>query len=452
MSGLLGKRILVVDDEIDNIEILTILLEHEQCEVVAAMNGPEALDKVKTTFFAVIILDIRMPGMDGIQVLEKLKEESPQSLVIILTAYGSKENVQKACKLGVYDMLDKPVNNKILMLTIQKAFQYADSLVQSEQAGKKVLEKYPYENIIGTSANLRAVFKTIEKVAPRDTCVAITGETGTGKELVARAIHARSKRRGLFIAVNVGALPENLLETELFGHEKGAFTDAKSRKFGFFESCKDGTIFLDEIGDISPRMQVSLLRVLQEKKIIRVGDTRPIEVNARVITATNKDLEKLVANKTFREDLYYRIKTITLRLPALRERPEDIPHLVSHFIKKFSNRSIAVLPEVMEVLLEYNFPGNVRELEHIIERALIFQEGDVIRMDDLPPEVTNRRNIAELSEIFNLPWKEAKLQVEKLYIENMLSKTAGNVTHASERSGIDRSYLQKQIKKYDIKK
>ena len=279
---------------------------------------------------------------------------------MILTAYGSDENIKKACKSDVYDFIDKPIDNKLLLLKIKKAFQHADALLQSQQAKKEILNKYPYENIIGISRQLREIFKIIEKVAPTDTCISITGETGTGKELVARAIHAKSKCSGPFIPINVGALPETLLETELFGYEKGAFTDAKTRRFGYFESCKDGTIFLDEISEVSPKMQVSLLRVLQEKKIIRVGGTDETDVNARVIVSSNKNLEKLITDGSFRKDLYYRIKTVTIHLPPLRERRDDIKPLVEHFIKKYSNKNVNVSDEAMGILKDYDYPGNIR--------------------------------------------------------------------------------------------
>jgi DNA-binding NtrC family response regulator len=452
MAEVMGKKVLVVDDDPDSIEILTILLKNEGCEVVSAANGFDALKEVKSTFFTVILLDIHMPGMDGIEVLGKLKEESPQSLVMILTAYKSDENIKKAYKANVFDFINKPIENKLLLLKIKRAFEHADALLKSEQAKKEILVKYPFEKIIGASPRIREIFRIIGKVAPTDICVSIVGETGTGKELVARAIHATSKRTGPFIPVNVGALPETLLENELFGHEKGSFTDAKERRFGYFESCKDGTIFLDEISEISPKMQVSLLRVLQEKKIIRVGGKTEIDVNPRVITATNKHLEKLVEKGTFRKDLYYRIKTVTIPLPPLRERREDINLLVDHFMKKHSNKDVVLSDEAAEILLNYNYPGNVRELEHIIERALIFKENNIILPHDLPPELTGKSKANEFSEIFKLPWREAKQLLEKRYIENKLEKTNGNISEAARISGIDRSDLHKKIEKMGLKK
>jgi transcriptional regulator with PAS, ATPase and Fis domain len=326
--------------------------------------------------------------------------------------------------------------------------------MMNEQFEKEMLRKYPYENIVGSSPSMKEVFKMIEKAAPSEICVTITGETGTGKELVARAIHHRSGRSGNpFIEVHASALPETLLEAELFGHEKGAFTDAHKRKIGYFESCENGSIFLDEIGEISHKVQVSLLRVLQEKKITRLGSTKPINVNVRIITATNKNLEKLVEKGLLREDFYYRIKAFVIHLPPLRERREDVKPLVEHFIKKYTNKAVTVSDEAMEQLLQYDYPGNVRELEQsIIQRALTLQENNIIHSCDLPTELMGRGKSTELTGLFNLAWKDAKTMMEKMYIENVLGKTGGNVTKASEISGIDRSYLQKQIKKLGIKR
>ena len=453
MVNLKGKKILIVDDDADNIELLNMLLVKEGYEVVSAANGIEALRKVTTIFFSVILLDIRMPGMDGMQVLDKLKEESPQSMVIILTAYGSDKNKKKACKADIYDFIDKPVDNKILLQRVKKAFEHADALLRSEQAKKEELAKYPYKNIIGSHPKTKEMIKIIEKVAPTDASVLISGESGTGKELVARAIHALSKRSlQPFIPINAGSLPETLLETELFGYEKGAFTDARARKFGYFESCKNGTIFLDEIGEISPGMQISLLRVLQEKKIFRVGGREEIDIYTRILTATNRNLEKLIEDRRFRQDLYFRIKTVTIHLPPLRERREDIPILIDHFIRKYSNKDVKVSDKVMGLLFDYDYPGNIRELEHIVQRSLIFQENNIILPKDLPPEVAGKKVVSGLAEIFKLPWEEAKAQVEKMYIESLLEKTNGNVSEASRISGIDRSYQHKLIIKYGLKK
>ncbi|MCI0471687.1 MAG: sigma-54 dependent transcriptional regulator [Candidatus Aminicenantes bacterium] len=453
MSETADQKILIVDDDADNIDLLEMLLGDAGYEVVSATGGTEALKKVKSNFFSVILLDIRMPGMDGIQVLEKLKEESPQSLVIILTAYGSDKNIIKACKADVFDFIEKPADNKLLLHKIKKAFEHAASLLRNEQAKKDELARYPDNNIIGSSSRIKEVFKIIEKAAPTDAVVLITGESGTGKELAARAVHALSKRSlQPFIPVTPGSFPETLLEAELFGYEKGAFTDAKARKFGYFESCKNGTIFLDEIGEISPGMQVSLLRVLQEKKIFRVGGTEEIDINTRIIAATNKNLEKLVEDGKFRQDLYFRIKIVTIHLPPLRERREDIPLLIDHFLRKYSDKDIKVSAEAMEILLDYDYPGNIRELEHIIHSSTIFQENNMILPKDLPPEITGKSVVPGLAEIFKLNWEEARTQVEKMYIEALLEKTKGNISEASRVSGIDRSYLHKKIDKYGIKK
>lgn len=444
MVGLKGKKVLIVDDDADNIDLLNTLLGDEGYEVVSASNGAEAIRKVTSTFFSVILLDIRMPGMDGMQVLEKLKEESPQSLVIMLTAYGSDKNIKKACKQDVFDFIDKPVDNKLLLHKVRKAFQHSDALLRSEQAKKEELARYPYENIIGTNPRMLEILRIIKKVAVKDASVLITGESGTGKELIAHAIHYLSKRSlNPFIAVDVNSLPETLLESELFGYEKGAFTGANTRRYGYFESCNSGTIFIDEIGNLNLQTQAKLLRVLQEKEITRLGNTEKIKINVRIILATNKNLEELVGKESFRQDLYYRIKTVQIHLPPLRERKDDIEPLVEHFLKKYSNKAVKVSNKAKEILVDYDYPGNIREMEHIIEHALIFQEDNVILPKDLPPEVMGRSIGSGFNDIFKLPWDEAKAQVKKMYIEAILEKTKGNVSEASRISGIDRSYLHK---------
>lgn len=453
MADIPRKKILVVDDDADNLELLTIILSSGNYDVVTASNGTEAMWAATGTFFSVILLDLRMPGMDGMAVLAKLKEDSPRSLVMILSAFGSNENIKKACKADAFDFIDKPVDKNLLLHKIEKAFIHADTLMKEEEAGREIARRYPYKNIIGASPLLSKVFKDIEKVAPTDSCVLVTGETGTGKELIARAIHAGSQRAsGPFVPVNASALPETLLEAELFGYEKGAFTDAKARKFGYFESCKDGTIFLDEISEICPKMQVMLLRVLQEKKIIRVGGTEEIAVNARVIAATNKNLEKLVNEGTFRQDLFYRIHVVNIVLPPLRERKEDIPLLIEHFIGKYSSKVVRVSDETMEILMNYDYPGNVRELEHLIEHALIYREGDTIKPENLPLRIKTKNHVSEFAEAFDLKWKDAREFFEKRYIEKRLKETNWNISEAARISGIDRSDLYKKIEKFGIKK
>lgn len=453
-TEIFGKKVLIVDDDKDNVDAVSYLLKKDGYDIVTALRGNDALQEARDSFFFVILLDVRMPGMNGIEVLKVLQKESSQSLVILFTAHGTREHIRSALAADVYDIIEKPIDNKLLLLRIKNAFQQFNAKIKNEQLEKEMLRKYPYENIVGSSPAMQEVFRMIEKAAPSDICVTITGETGTGKELVARAIHHRSGRSDYpFVEVNAAALPETLLEAELFGHEKGAFTDAHTRKIGYFESCENGSIFLDEIGEISHNVQVKLLRVLQEKKITRLGSTKPIDINVRIITATNKNFEELVEKGIIREDLYYRINAFIIHLPPLRERRGDIKILAEHFIKKHSNKTVTVSDEAMDRLLQYDYPGNVRELEStIIQRALTFQEGNIIRPDDLPKKLMGSSNSSELSDFFNLPWKEAKDKIKKIYTENVLSKTGGNVTRASELSGINRSYLSKQITKLGIKK
>ena len=455
MSELIGGKILVVDDEPDNVEILKLLLKRENFEVVSALNGDRMLELTKKMFFEVIVLDIRMPGKDGIQVLEELysRDEYPRPLVIILTAYGTKSNIDRALKARVFDILEKPIDNKLLVVKIKNALRHFNTLLKKEQLEEEIFNEYPYENIIGTSPSLRNVLKTIEKIAPTDVCVTITGETGTGKELIARAIHARSNRGDeTFKPINAGALPEGTLQSELFGHEKGSFTGAYEKKIGFFESCKNGTLFMDEIGEISQQMQVNLLRVLENKKIIRVGGRDEIPVDVRILTATHQNLEKLVKENKFRKDLYYRIKNFMLHLPPLRERRKDFPVLIAYFIKKLSNKPVEVSDEAIKLLMDYDYPGNIRELKNIIHHAMILMDGRIIRPVDLPADVTGKNNISEISNLLDLPWKEAKQLFEKKYIESILAKADGNVSEVARLTGIDRSDLHKKIEKIKIEK
>jgi transcriptional regulator with PAS, ATPase and Fis domain len=339
------------------------------------------------------------------------------------------------------------------VVKIKNALQHFNTLLKKEQLEEEIFNEYPYKNIIGTSTSLRNVLKTIEKIAPTDVCVTITGETGTGKELIARAIHARSNRADEpFKPINAGALPEGTLQSELFGHEKGSFTGAYEKKIGFFESCKKGTLFMDEIGEISQQMQVNLLRVLENKKIIRVGGRDEIPVDVRILTATHQNLEKLVNENRFRKDLYYRIKNFMLHLPPLRERRKDIPVLIDYFIKKISNRPVEVSDEAIKLLMDYDYPGNIRELKNIIHHAMILMDGGIIRPLDLPADVTGKNKISELSSLLDLPWKEAKQLFEKKYIENKLAKAHGNISEVSRLTGIDRSDLHKKIEKLRIEK
>ncbi len=450
-----GKKILTVDDDPDNLDLLRRILGKEGYEVITVSNGYDALKQVKKSFFKVIILDIRMPGMDGIEVLKALQKESPQSQVMILSAYCNDDNVKKAYQLGVFDILEKPVNKEWLLLKVKKAFQVAEALLKEAQIDTSLPDS-PYKNIIGNSSAIKGVFNKIKKVAPSNECVLITGEMGTGKELVARAIHQHSNRAGGFIAVNTVTLPDNLLANELFGHEEEAFTDARSRKFGLFETAHNGTLFLDEIGDISPHTQASLLRVLQEKKIKRIGGAEMIDVNARVVTATNQDLEKLMEEKAFREDLFYRIEVFTIQLPPLRERKEDIPLLIEHFIKTHSEANKELTGEVLlsdgaaNLLMDYHFPGNIRELETIIKRGLAFQEGNIIQPEDILPKLKGRGKNSPLAELFKHSLGEAKNRFEKMYIEARLRETGGNIKQAAEISEYDRSGFQKKMKEFGL--
>ncbi len=457
MEAILGRKILIVDDDKDNIDIMRILLKRNNYDVVTAIRGNEALEIARQTFFNVILMDIKMPGMSGVDVLEKLREESPLSQVMLITAYGTREHMGRAKKAGVYDIIEKPIDNDLLLMKIDKAFNHFYTLMKNEQLKKEVLEKYPYENIVGNSPKMKELFKIIETVAKSDMCITITGETGTGKELVARALHARSERwERPFVAVNASAFPETLLEAELFGHEKGAFTGADRKKIGYFESSEGGTIFLDEIGEVSPKIQVSLLRVLQERKIYRLGSTTPIKINVRLLTATNQKLEKLIEEKKFRSDFYYRISTDSIHLPPLRERKSDIPLLVEHFIDKYAEtqkgKNTKIAEDALELLTNFDFPGNIRQLEGFIQRAMAYKKGDVIKLTDLPPDMNGKGNVSVFSELYQLPWNEARLRFEKMYIEALLEQSNGNVTQAAKVAKRDRAGLQRRVKELEIQR
>ncbi len=440
--------IMIVDDEKIIRESFLYWFEKYGHRVEAAASGMEALEKLEKSPFEVLFVDIKMPGMNGIELLGKVKEEYPDTTVIIITAYGSIETAVEAMKMGAADYLLKPFKPEQLSLVMEKVTQQR-KLVSEYRYVKGRLEEFTrFENIIGQSPAMQEVFDLIPEVAQSDSSVLIMGETGTGKELVAKAIHAKSKRRHLpFIAINCGAIPDSLLESELFGHEKGAFTGATHPRKGFLEVVSGGTLFLDEIGEISPKMQVDLLRVLEEKKIIRIGERQAIDVDFRLISATRRDLEKEVAEGSFREDFFYRINVIMIRIPPLRQRKEDIPLLVEHFLQKYSRETVKqvdhISADAMRVLKAYDWPGNVRELENAIERAVVLSKARTLKREDFaflrsPPEpVLKSRSLKE---------------VEREHIQRILEDCDWNVTRASKVLGINRVTLHKMIKRHNLKR
>jgi two-component system NtrC family response regulator len=453
------ETILIVDDEKNYLLVLSAVLEDDGYEVLTALNGSEALEIQKRSDLDLIVTDMKMPGMSGIELLENIKAVDPGLPVIMMTAHGTVDKAVEAMQKGAYSYILKPFDNDRLIIYVKKAIAMFQVVKENRRLRDAVESQYRFGNIIAKSKVMRDVFKTIQKVSPSNATVLIEGESGTGKELAAKSIHFNSPRRDKpFIAVNCSALAENLLESELFGHEKGAFTGAASTKKGRFELADGGTLFLDEIGELSANLQVKLLRVLQEKTIERVGGVRTISVDIRIIAATNKNLKEEMDNGRFREDLFYRLDVVHIVMPPLRDRQDDIPLLVDHFIHKYESERKAAAPvtgvdqEVDRLFFNYNWPGNVRELENLIERVMILCSNDVIRVADLPQGFKD--NVHNALHLEGIP-KDAKLyetlaMVEKAMIERAL-KMADNVqAHAATMLGIGKSGLNQKIKKYNL--
>ena len=441
--------IMIVDDEKIVRESFLHWFERLGHRAEAAASGFEALEKLEKVPFDVLFVDIKMPRMNGIELLGKVKEEYPDTTVVIITAYGSIETAVNAMKMGATDYLLKPFKPEQLSLVMEKVIHQKRLVSEYEYVKGRLEEITRFENIIGESPAMQEVFDLIPEVAQSDSSVLIVGETGTGKELVAKAIHAKSKRSQLpFIAINCGAMPDTLLESELFGHQKGAFTGATHSRKGFFEVVSGGTLFLDEIGDISPKMQVDLLRVLEEKKITKIGDRMSINVDFRLISATRRDLEKDVTDGGFREDFFYRINVIMIHIPPLRKRKEDIPLLVRHFLRKYSDETTKrvdhVTADAMNLLKDYDWPGNVRELENAIERAVVLSKSRTLGREDL----AFLRSTSPAPVLKQLSLRE----FEKNYIQEILEDCDWNVTKASKILDINRVTLHKMIKRHDLKR
>ncbi len=453
------ETILIVDDEKNYTLILSAVLEEEGFETLTANSGNDALKIIESADIDLVITDMKMPGMDGIDLLESIKEKDPDLPVIMMTAYGTVEKAVEAMQKGAYNYILKPFENDSLVIYVNKAIEMFRIVKENRHLRNSIETRYRFGNIIGKSKPMRIVFETIQKIAPATATVLIEGENGTGKELVAKSIHFNSHRRNEpFIAVNCAALSESLLESELFGHEKGAFTGAISMKKGRFELSDRGTIFLDEIGELSQSLQVKLLRVLQEKSFERVGGTKPITVDIRIIAATNKQLKKEVAQGNFREDLFYRLNVLHLTLPPLRERIEDIRPLVHHFIDKYAGERNSEIPirgidqEVERLFYEYHWPGNIRELENVIERAMILCPADTIQVSDLPKSFqANVHATLRISDFpVNATLSETLAEIEKAMITRALNLANNVQSHAAKMLGIGKSGLNQKIKKYNL--
>lgn len=447
------KKILIADDEQNMIWAMKKALKNEGYKIIAVSDGTEAVERVKAESPDLILLDLRMPRLDGMGALKEIKMIDPGIPVIMITAHGTTESAVQAMKMGALDYISKPFDVEELKIQIRKALDVRDMKEQIEYLTEE-LKNRTGRVIIGESPKMKRVLEMVEKVANSNATVLITGESGTGKELIANAIHYNSNRKDKpYVKVNCGAIPESLIESELFGHEKGAFTGAISRKLGRFERANGGTIFLDEVGELSPATQVKLLRVLQERQIERVGGTEVIDVDIRVIAATNRDLKKMVEEGAFREDLYYRLNVMPIELPPLRERKEDIPKLIRYFLKKYCDEmgkpDMDVSDNAMEALVSYSWKGNIRELENVMERLVILSQGNVINKGDLPKElIYDNKQAAE----FQLPEQGIKLdEVEKSLIRQALEKCNNNQTKAAELLGITRHTLIYRMEKYRIK-
>ena len=446
--------ILAVDDEVTILQSLSGILSDEGFEVLTASNGYEALKIIEEESPDLVLLDIWMPGIDGIETLQEIKRTNPFLQVVIISGHGTIETAVKATKLGAYDFIEKPLSIEKIVVTINNALNFRRLEEENRFLRKKTLERH---SITGNSAPIQALKKQIAVAAPTNAWILITGENGTGKELVARTVHQMSHRSDQpLIDVNCAAIPDELIESELFGHEKGAFTGSTSRKRGKFEVANGGSIFLDEIGDMSLKTQAKILRILQEQKFERVGGTRTLTVDVRVIAASNKNLEREIEKGTFREDLYYRLNVIPIEVPPLRNRTEDIPLLIETFLKEFSKEGHCGLKTVthraIEHLKAYRWPGNVRELKNLVERLAIMTESEAIDESDIPSSYKRKETMTPVAGIFDVEsLKEAKRQFEKMYILQRLSENQNNISQTADSIGIERSHLHKKIKSFGLR-
>jgi len=453
------ETILIVDDEKNYPPILAAVLEEEGFDPLMANSGEEALTILKHSDVDLVLTDMKMPSMDGIELLENVKKKDPELPVIMMTAHGTVEKAVEAMQKGAYSYIMKPFDNDNLILYVNKAIAMYRVIKENRRLRQTVTSQFSFGNIIGKSKKMRDVYEIIRKVAPANATVLIEGESGTGKDLVAKSIHFNSPRRDHpFVAVNCTALAESLLESELFGHERGAFTGAVSSKKGRFELADGGTLFLDEIGELSPSLQVKLLRVLQDKVFERVGGVRQVSVNFRLIAATNKQLKQEVKIGRFREDLFYRLNVVHIELPPLRQRQEDLHLLVDHFIDKYSIERGLDMPingiekQVERVFFDYNWPGNVRELENIIERAMVLCPDDILKVDDLPKDFRN--SLSDSQRLDGIPedahLSDTIVDIEKKMILRALKITGNVQSDAAQLLGIGKSGLNKKLKKHGI--
>jgi len=444
-------KILIIDDDASLRRVLEYNLQQAGYDVSAASSGEEGLHLFTEVSPALVITDMKMPGMDGMQVLKSIKEQSAETLVIIITAFGTVDIAVEAMKGGAHDYITKPFNRDALRLTVDKALQFTRLSAENRRLKSELADRDDFRTIVGSSPQMEKVFATIRKVADSEASVFITGESGTGKELVARSIHSQSGRRnGPFVAINCAAIPRDLLESELFGHVKGAFTGAIRDKDGKFQRAEGGTLFLDEIGDMPLELQPKLLRALQERMVEPLGGTKPQKLDVRVVTATNLDMDKALAAGDFREDLFYRLSVIPIHLPPLRERRDDIPLLLKYFCTKHGCEQVTFDSSAMTALTAYPWPGNVRELENMVERLLIMRNGDTITLDDLPDKIGTCHTLSATA-VINLPDEGYSLeQLEREVVYEALERNGWNQTAAARFLRIPRHTLIYRMEKYRI--
>lgn len=454
-------RLLIVDDEQDMLRLLERTVAGEvDCQVDTAGNAFKARALMESTQYDLVLLDVRMPGMDGMEFLGKIRSDSPDVTVVMMTAYGTIDLAVDAIKQGAYDFLTKPFELDKVVHVVDKALERSRLVRENRLLQERLRKQEGFQEMIGVSPRMTKVFETIRLVAATDATILITGESGTGKDLAARAIHKTSPRSDhAFVAVNCPNLPEEILESELFGYRKGAFTHAVRDKKGLFWEAQRGTIYLDEIGDISGTLQTKLLRVLQDKEIRPLGETKSVKVDVRIVASTNQDLRRKIEERRFREDLFYRLNVISLHMPPLRERPEDIPPLAAHFLKKWcqdlGKPAKRLATEAMDRLLKQTWPGNVRQLENLIRRAVILSRGTDIQPDEIEWESNNEAECLVADQVKHLPYKDAKrLVLERFhleYVSSALLRNGGNVTHAAKELGMERQALQQIMRRYGIK-
>ncbi|BBO92298.1 sigma-54-dependent transcriptional regulator [Desulfosarcina ovata] len=456
------SHLLIVDDEPDMLTLLKRSLQPDlDCQVDTAPSGEAALEMIRTSEYDLVLADIKMPGISGLDLLEQVKAEYGEAItMVMMTAYGHIEMAVEAMKRGAYDFITKPFDHDALVMRLEKAFERSHLLKENERLLHECRSSNRFQELVGKSSQMQRVYETIQMVAKTDLTVLITGESGTGKDLTARAVHALSNRsQRPFIAVNCPTVPEHILESELFGYKKGAFTHATRDKKGLFQEAHKGTIFLDEIGDITPTIQTKLLRVLQEKELKPLGDARPIQVDVRIIASTNQPLAEKIKSGEFREDFFYRLNVLPIKLPPLRERAEDIPLIANHLLEKHCTKldkpPKRISAELMDAFVNRRWEGNAREMENMIMQGILFSGGDEITPKDVGiGRPTTASTVAEITSLLDMPYKEAKesnLQTfNAAYIGHMLTQSKGNVTQAAKASGLERQALQQIMRRYGI--